>query len=157
MIPENKLIADFMGVKTYSESWVDYPDGYIHENALRYHSSWDKLMPVVEKIRTLSDNISDKENGLAYSTITIGIEANGHALGLTDTKYRSWLLGTLVYQRMINSFQHTFDQVSVPHFTEYQSDGLVALYKIVVRFIQWYNNQKPELGGNQLEKHICAG
>jgi hypothetical protein len=52
----NKLIAEFMNVHEimhdgYSE--YDFDDNtldVVHENNLKYHSSWDWLMPVVEKI-----------------------------------------------------------------------------------------------------------
>ena len=52
---ENKLIAEFMNVHEimhdgYSE--YDFDDNtldVVHENNLKYHSSWDWLMPVVEK------------------------------------------------------------------------------------------------------------
>lgn len=51
----NKLIADFMQVD-YSgkEQFMWRPGAYIPftEKCLRYHSSWDWLMPVVEKIET---------------------------------------------------------------------------------------------------------
>lgn len=52
----NKLIAEFMNVHEimqdgYSE--YDFDDNtldVVHENKLKYHSSWDWLMPVVAKI-----------------------------------------------------------------------------------------------------------
>jgi hypothetical protein len=52
----NKLIAEFMNVHEimhdgYSE--YDFDDNtldVVHENNLKYHSSWDWLMPVVAKI-----------------------------------------------------------------------------------------------------------
>ena len=53
---ENKLIAEFMEVHEimhdgYSE--YDFDDNtldVVHEEELQYHTSWDWLMPVVEKI-----------------------------------------------------------------------------------------------------------
>ena len=51
----NKLIANFMGweVSTKGKDWLrhDIPCGYIkiHPECLKFHSSWDWLMPVVEK------------------------------------------------------------------------------------------------------------
>ena len=59
---ENKLIADFMGVqyksdedyvKTLEEMRlhnIGYEQGYM-ESQLKYHESWDWLMPVVEECR----------------------------------------------------------------------------------------------------------
>ena len=58
---DNKLIADFMGVqyksdedyiKTLEEMRlhnIGYEQGYM-ESQLKYHESWNWLMPVVEKI-----------------------------------------------------------------------------------------------------------
>ena len=52
----NKLIAEFMGV-----DYIDI-DTYLHDNKrLKYHASWDWLIPVVEKIEGLTDT-----NGDAY-------------------------------------------------------------------------------------------
>ena len=54
----NKLIAEFMGVHEimhdgYSE--YELPSNEIVQN-LQYHTSWDWLMPVVEKIYQLDSN-----------------------------------------------------------------------------------------------------
>lgn len=59
IIENNKTIAEFMGVKTkvYSDTpTVTYWDfnGFMKkESDMKYHTSWDWLMPVVEKIRTI--------------------------------------------------------------------------------------------------------
>jgi hypothetical protein len=60
---ENKLIAEFMEVHEimhdgYSE--YDFDDNtldVVAENELKYHTSWDWLMPVVEKIETISGKL----------------------------------------------------------------------------------------------------
>lgn len=61
----NKLIASFMGLRTdsfpngLSDSWyvdVENPTSIYHNNSpkeSKFHSSWDWLMPVVEKIEDL--------------------------------------------------------------------------------------------------------
>ena len=53
----NKLIAEFMGVKSYEASgytnFVYSEDNDRTEVDLSYHDSWDWLMPVVEKIESL--------------------------------------------------------------------------------------------------------
>lgn len=71
----NKLIIDFLNWKiyTYNGPYMtfkcykvnSYPDIYIPESGilpanpsnLKFHSSWDWLMPVVEKIENLEDYI----------------------------------------------------------------------------------------------------
>ena len=53
MRTENKLIAEFMGVKSYEASgytnFVYSEDNHRTEVDLAYHDSWDWLMPVIEK------------------------------------------------------------------------------------------------------------
>ena len=50
----NRLIADFMGLIFYDDENQYYsPDGLFVGLDLQYHTSWDWLMPVVEKIEML--------------------------------------------------------------------------------------------------------
>lgn len=67
----NKLIAKFMGYtwskendnKTYLKSTPDQKNIYsIRPQLLKYHSSWDWLMPVVEKIESLVFWFNIKKN-----------------------------------------------------------------------------------------------
>lgn len=59
-IESNKLIAEFMGVNIITiddirknkNPYISSADGHL-EDDLKYHSSWDWLMPVIEKIETL--------------------------------------------------------------------------------------------------------
>lgn len=53
---QNKLIAEFMGLQFSKGEYYRplYNSGdWIPENELQYHTSWDWLMPVVEKIENL--------------------------------------------------------------------------------------------------------
>lgn len=59
---DNKLIAEFMGLSHCSEGWITIPYHGREEVAeeeivdeLRYHTSWDWLMPVVQKCYDLED------------------------------------------------------------------------------------------------------
>ena len=62
ILKNNKLIAEFMGFKNHGayHETVDYEEGLPmagwkqRANELCFHTSWDCLMPVVEKIDTLS-------------------------------------------------------------------------------------------------------
>src|SRR6185437_13454507 len=90
IIEGNKLIAEFMGIK-------DNPNkkGYYYHplkkdwgtiKGFKYHSSWDWLMPVVEKIRNIDWNVGQrgeyqtdpklvlaKERLANYSVLLVGI------------------------------------------------------------------------------------
>ena len=61
---DNKLIAEFMGMELGDDKTMYYDDAEnLHPptpiNELKFHSSWDWLMPVIEKIgtHTLSSTI----------------------------------------------------------------------------------------------------
>lgn len=72
----NKLIADFMEVNVISlddvrknkDPYHSSSDGYLKDD-LKYHSSWDWLMQVVEKIES---NDRYDVNILQYGTIIMG-------------------------------------------------------------------------------------
>ena len=55
-IENNKLIAEFMGRKGKVNNhlyWVNIPNSkWVSLEEMKFHSSWDWLMPVVEKIET---------------------------------------------------------------------------------------------------------
>jgi hypothetical protein len=58
----NKLIAEFMGlniitiddVRKNKNPYISLADGYL-EDDLKYHTSWDRLMPVIEKIEGFNE------------------------------------------------------------------------------------------------------
>ena len=60
---DNKLIAEFMGWKPNEHHWCLNGD-----KDLQYHTSWDWLMPVVERIFALS--IADENIELFYDVQT---------------------------------------------------------------------------------------
>ena len=76
METNNKLIAEFMGYHTYESNGYDmvrYSD--CNERTLQdthYHSSWDWLMPVVDKIKILvmEDDSDELYNSEEWDNIT---------------------------------------------------------------------------------------
>lgn len=60
IIESNRLIAEFMGAENpYHKGHFTSPDGKAHTpETMKYHISWDWLMPVVEKIEGLSGSMS---------------------------------------------------------------------------------------------------
>jgi len=51
----NKLIAEFMGYDIITEAEKDKFPTVLTTKDVKYHTSWDWLMPVVEKIDEVSD------------------------------------------------------------------------------------------------------
>lgn len=64
----NKLIAEFMGIESFKDSLASLHQGKInidvdvYEQA-KYHSSWDWLMPVINKIRSMDSTYEVEEVG----------------------------------------------------------------------------------------------
>lgn len=135
IIEGNKLIADFMKFTPWFDSgeyigyreldvdkYSTYQDGWGHRphacvfSELRFHSSWDWLMPVVEKIESLNFTDSDGEEysfdvTIRYGDVTIEDE---------------------------DSTRKNF------HIHKHGTDGnkLNAVYEAVIEFIEWYNVNK---------------
>jgi len=125
----NKLIAEFMGVNptilgdeiTYEmygvidciEDGVDEQHFFLEEQLL-FHTSWDWLMPVVEKIESFQDG----EDG--------------------DS-----MRGNLYNFRIEQYFVYILDGESMDVIIEMNGDSKIdATYKAVVEFINEYNKNK---------------
>ena len=124
-IEDNKLIAEFMGfeinsgfnyklVKVKNFLAVGEDGRYSKEEDLKFNSSWDWLMPVVEKIKNIS--INNK-----FYSFFISIASTGSViiaktkLGHPNSNYNN---------------------------CECEYDLITNTYKAVVEFIKWYNKQK---------------
>jgi hypothetical protein len=128
-IESNKLFAEFMGLIESSISnkfWTEknsegFGIGQLTE--LKYDTSWDWLMQVVEKI----------ENNLKY-VITINS---------SPTISSRWLSHKILIQK--NNLSDMLDKVFI---VKYESDysknesKIEATYNACVEFVKWYNQQK---------------
>lgn len=124
MKTDNELIADFMGIEVSPYTHYAYGDviaivpkegiiDYPQLNIYNPDTSWDWLMPVVEKIGTLDKN---ERVSHMYST-----EINPNGTTITPSMYTSetkWMIRHNSRNMLINT------------------------YKAVVEFIKWYNKQK---------------
>jgi hypothetical protein len=142
----NEAIALFMGAKIDDDGNVMFlqpADGIglagCGKHALRYHSSWDWLMPVVEKIHKLKEWQADKKELRLFSTITFDIEFDGHY-----KECRCSIIGTITHCHN-ESIPHTYTNVPVPHiWINKKKTAIEATYQAVYQFIQWYNKQKED-------------
>jgi hypothetical protein len=109
----NKLIAEFM------DEYDLYHWGRDPFNELltaTYHSSWNKLIPVVEKI----ENLIEKE----FDFITVKIERNYSNISVAN----------------IGEHLYGLDK----HITG--KSKIESVYRSVVEFIKWYNNNAVSVG-----------
>lgn len=124
IINGNKLIARFMGWEDSpypnlpNKMYRDEADEQIgiHIDHLAYHTSWDWLMPVVEKISTIHygwDKIENPFDDCVYP----------RTFGMLDAEGKPMV--------RFNSSQ------------VFTADTLIEVtYMAVVDFIKWYNNEK---------------
>lgn len=140
-IENNKLIAEFYGAIYKEDDCGDM--GYFFEKpfyenwhtafkaeALKFHTSWDWLMPVVEKIEGLSVAGIDIE---AYSEekrpcewqFTVSIE-NG---------------GCTIHRDVLPQYGGTEDDF-LNLYSCLKDDKLKSTYEAVITFINWYNTTK---------------
>ena len=119
-IEGNKLIAGFMGHEVMEEEAFlsgDYEQGKDMTNirvdvSLRYHESWDWLMPVVEKIEDIQDgNEGDSIRGHIYE-VTI---KQGNIVTIQGDGCSIWADA---------------------------SPKILSVWIAVVEFIKWYNQNK---------------
>lgn len=69
---KNKVIAEFDGIKhidkkTYEHWWYEFNDGKsAYAMQFKYHSSWNWLMPIVEKIEGIRHDVYHRFNIVIY-------------------------------------------------------------------------------------------
>lgn len=100
----NKIIAEFMG--------EDY--GYTDKgwkDRCGFHTSWDWLMPVVEKIESIK-----------FADGYCGVHISSNECTLQHTKFRP---------NILNSQYHYWDTIT--HDTK-----IKATWEAIVAFIEWY-------------------
>lgn len=122
----NQLIALFMGEKIdldqFGENWKRVLKLYIPNEYPNYHTSWDWLMPVVEKICN--------EDECYCERFDIGIG------DVTVTGYRD--VGDDIRIEIPFHHKRFFSHLDL------KTTKLQAVYQAVVQFIQWYNKtNKP--------------
>tara|TARA_R110000868_G_scaffold411134_1_gene701929 strand:- start:28 stop:396 length:369 start_codon:yes stop_codon:yes gene_type:complete len=120
MLESNKLIAEFMGWtvqrREFSVNKNPLTNEWLSDDKLLFHTSWDWLMPVVEKIGLLKD-----------SSLTIS--------------YREDLI-PMVTTYHKGGFVNTWGVVSKKPTGNRVTTMKEATYNSVVEFIKWFNENK---------------
>jgi hypothetical protein len=152
---DNELIAEFMGGawKTVYIGGVEHkqfymPDDHITESRnvltdLPYDTSWEWLMPVVEKIGLLYIKREDGST-LLFSRISVHIETSGYWQSTGQGAFSCSILGRItkcLNNEVINTNFHKYEEIDVPHISVRSKSKIDAVYKAVVSFIKWYNEQ----------------
>ena len=122
----NKLIAEFMGFQSTSIGWYDNEEvlnlPHTNDNTfdmILFHTSWEWLMPVVEKIESMEiDNVEY----LSFSKNNFCVEIKSGFC-----------------QVISGDFLTKFDS-----FNRHSGSKHEATYKAVVEFINWYNEQQKD-------------
>lgn len=136
----NELIAKFMGGTFHTnlpftyikEGWYNTPANAIAQVAqwhnFKYHSSWDWLMPVVNKI----NNMGKPFNVAIFKTYV-----------------------SLTVEKSVNVFVKHFSFAHSEVITPTQSDN-EAMFKAIIKFIEWYESLDAVLICNNCKEFHLA-
>jgi len=124
---DNEIIAEFMGAINCDIGlwYFDLPEGlrkYFITNNLSYHTSWDWLMPVVEKIgEHVYEEFTDN-NG--FKDVIVKDRAYPRTFGMMTSE---------------GKYMFRFNRQIL-----FEADTLIqATYEACVDFIKWYNSNPP--------------
>ena len=139
IIENNKLIAEFMGGKEIRKDTYKFPNRTglpLQIGTITYHSDWNWLMEVVEKIESLGSN--KILNRVLYSRF----EIKHNKVLLYWSKDNN-------YQIQIETLQDWQDGYKSTSYKNYRrvainknTTKLESIYLVCVEFIKWYNEQK---------------
>ena len=152
IIEGNKLIAEFMGYKLITPEMRRNPeDWYINgkpscywenhllrgskkvlcsENSLRYHSSWDWLMPVIDKIHDIDEGLVTDRNyhiEILKRYVRVIYNWNNYIIPTIDTTNQA------AYSESFEDYRYIFFDSKIE-----------AVWFAVVKFIKWYNSCQKE-------------
>lgn len=134
---EFDYLNDFNYTEENEEGWYN-SDGMCCGKELKFHSSWDWLMPVVERIELLGSNII--MNRTLYSRFKI----NHNCVKLSWSKNNNYQLYLEVLPYWMEGRINTLniDKEYKRIKIKQETTKLEALYIVVVEFIKWYNQNK---------------
>ena len=127
----NKLIAEFWGMELGDDKTMYYDDAEnLHPptpiNELKFHSSWDWLMPVVDKI--------EREHKANFRIKCTWNEFTDHSI--------HQVIVNIEQGEMSKDKSCIYDSKKIYDYVgDAVKDKSEATYKAVVEFIKQYNNQ----------------
>jgi hypothetical protein len=119
----NEVISEFMELKRSHGHLLPVGKGWCATSHLQYHSSWDWLMPVVEKIEM--PEVDDRKETVIRAAADVKV----------------------FYKACIINYEPDGDSGDKNEETIIQTRGetkLEAVFQAVYQFIQWYNKQKED-------------
>jgi len=136
MKTDNELIAEFMGFTTASPNTYDVPEECrrfvfggcytTYKDVLRFHDSWDWLMPVVEKIETIVLPKGTFEDWPYPENVSISIRIDSCWINVGDNMWSKQVKG----------------REFLDHHNHKKGTKIQSTYAAVVEFIKWYNQNK---------------
>lgn len=160
IVENNKLIAEFMSLKQVNWNgegmvWVNkdfkedftYVDDYSNNSKfdwanslpnadnLLYHTSWDWLMPVVEKIENDGVQTFDDMNITVYSRF----EIRHNHVKLHWSKCHGYQLFLEVIPKWMSDSSSCLSKEQIRVSIEKETSKIEAVYYAVVEFIKWHN------------------
>lgn len=121
-IESNKIVAEFLGYKVdYDKENNEYGINGKPLTCYNYDTSWNYLMPVIEKIESL--NLSDWYDDENFMNVNCSIES-GHCYIFIELNY------------------------DPPHritgLSNYDIPKIELIYSQIIEFIKWYNKRAQE-------------
>ena len=141
----NPKVAEFMGNKSMVDGskipytiWNDSSNRSQYDELL-YHSSWEWLMPVVEKIEELgSYNVLGRKcyHSIKFDRDSVEIYFAPNQKYLLHLKYQTYKVDK-------DTWRHPLYKNHIIKQFDFKNNGRrMGLYKAVVEFIEWYNKNK---------------
>jgi hypothetical protein len=139
MKTDNELIAEFMGIHVEIINSVPYVTDEIGSqieifNWAKYDTSWDWLMPVVEKIRETGYS-NEVQFGISNGYSGDGFSRWSVHIGAEITRWKKNDLG----ERKVPMESYKIKMETKWWHSE--KELLPTVYKACVEFINWYNSQ----------------
>lgn len=125
-------VAQFMGAKLTASGHLEaLPEWGTHRNMisaedLKYDSSWDWLMPVIEKIKTIN----------LVSSVTIDSRC-----GVKVAKGEYYMENRCDFKLWHIAWNPSTIHIGVCS----EEDHLTVCYKAVLKFLKWYEENKDKL------------